>query len=34
MSQAGKHPKAVVELPWKAATSPTTFVLRVTYATR
>ena len=31
MQQAGKHPQAVVELPWKAATSPTTFVLRVTY---
>jgi len=33
MTQAEKHPKAVVELPWKAATSPTTFVLRVTYST-
>ena len=32
MSQASKHPQAVIELPWKAATSPTTFVLRVTYA--
>jgi diguanylate cyclase (GGDEF)-like protein len=32
MSQANKHPQAVVELPWKAATSPTTFVLRVTYS--
>jgi hypothetical protein len=31
MSQAAKHPQAVIELPWKAATSPTTFVLRVTY---
>jgi len=32
MSQAAKTPQAVVELPWKSATSPTTFVLRVTYA--
>ena len=32
MSQAAKHPQAVIELPWKAATSPNTFVLRVTYA--
>jgi len=32
MSQASKHPQAVVELPWKSATSPTTFVLRVTFA--
>jgi hypothetical protein len=31
MSQASKHPQAVIELPWKAASSPTTFVLRVTY---
>jgi hypothetical protein len=32
MSQASKHPQAVVELPWKSVTSPTTFVLRVTFA--
>lgn len=29
MAQAGKHPRAVIELPWKAANSPTTFVLKV-----
>lgn len=29
MGQAGKHPRAVIELPWKTASSTTTFVLKV-----
>jgi hypothetical protein len=32
MQQANKHPKAVVELPWKATTSTTTFVLKISIA--
>ncbi|HNA72034.1 MAG TPA: diguanylate cyclase [Candidatus Obscuribacter sp.] len=32
MAQASKHPRAIIELPWKAASSPTTFVLRVSTA--
>jgi len=32
MTQANKHPKAVIELPWKAATSTTTFVLKISIA--
>lgn len=29
MAQAGKHPRATIELPWKATSSTTTFVLKV-----
>ena len=29
MNQAGKNPRAVIELPWKTSTSPVTFVLKV-----
>ncbi len=32
MQQANKHPKAVIELPWKAVTSTTTFVLKISIA--
>lgn len=29
MSQASKHPRAIIELPWKTANATTTFVLKV-----
>lgn len=29
MTQASKHPQATIELPWKSATSSTTFVLKI-----
>lgn len=32
MNQAGKNPRAVIELPWKTSTSPVTFVLKVSVA--
>lgn len=32
MGQAGKHPRAIIELPWKAPSSTTTFVLKVSTA--
>lgn len=32
MGQANKHPQATIELPWKAANSSTTFVLKISLA--